>query len=102
MFQKTKIKNYVLERKKPITKEVYSSYISGKLFNSKEDVMKDFKKNHIKRLSIFEVQNQNRFEIEKSLLKFLKEILTEEKISKFVEELSLYREFTENLKKWLD
>jgi hypothetical protein len=96
------IKNYIKERKKPITKVVYSSVITGKLFNSKEAVLEDFKKNQIKYMTLQQVQDQNRFELEENFLKFLQEQLTEDKISKFVEALSKHEEFAPYLDKWLE
>lgn len=96
------IKNYISKRKEPITKVVYSSVISGKLFNSKEAVLEDFKKNYIKYLSLQEVQNQSRFEIEEDFLDFLQTNLTEEKISEFVEALSKFKEFEPYLENWLE
>jgi hypothetical protein len=95
------IKNYMTKAKEPIVKVVFSSAITGKLFNSKEGVIEDFKKNHIKSLSLQEVQNQNRFEIEEEFLNFLQKNLTEEKISEFVDALSKYEEFEPYLEKWL-
>lgn len=95
------IKNYISKRKEPITKIVYSSAVSGKLFNTKEAVVEDFKKNHIKFFSLQEVQNQNRYEIEEEFLAFLKSYLNEEKISSFVELLSKYGEFEPYLNHWL-
>ena len=95
------IKNYISKRKDPITKIVYSSAITGKLFNSKEAIIDDFKKNHVKYLSLQEVQNQNRFEIEEGFLEFLQKRLTEEKISEFVEALSNFKEFDPYIEKWL-
>jgi hypothetical protein len=95
------IKNYITKRKEPISKTVYSSAVSGKLFNSKEAIFEDFKKSHIKYLTIQEVQNQNRFEIEQSFLDFLQEHLKESEIQKFVEELSKHAEFESYLEKWL-
>src|SRR3990167_9772555 len=62
------IKSYVSERRASIKKTVYSSAITGKLFNSKAAVIEDFKKNHIKALTLSEVQNQNRYEIEAGFL----------------------------------
>src|SRR5579871_1930203 len=58
------IKNYISARKASVKKVVYSSAITGKLFNSKQAVIEDFKKNHIKYLNMIEVQNQNRFQID--------------------------------------
>ena len=96
------IQNYLTKRKEPMVKTVYSSAISGKLFNSKEAVIEDFKKKQIKYLSLQEVQNQDRYEIEDHFLSFLQEQLTEEKIAKFVEELSKHKEFERYLEKWVE
>ena len=96
------IQSYISKRKEPITKVVYSSVITGKLFNSKEAVIEDFKKNHTKRFSLQDVQNQNRYEIEEGFLNFLQEQLSEDKISKFVEALSKFKEFEPYLEKWLE
>jgi len=95
------IKKYITKRKEPITKMVYSSGITGKLFNSKKAVIDDFKKNNIKYLTLFEVQNQNRYEIEVKFLKFIQDLLTEDKIRDFVESISKFKEFEPYLEKWL-
>src|SRR5579863_6503536 len=42
------IKNYIVKRKEPITKIVFSSAVSGKLFNSKNSVIEDLVKNQTK------------------------------------------------------
>ncbi len=65
------IKNYISERKASMKKVVYSSAVTGKLFNSKAAVIDDFKKNHTKLLTFLEVQNQNRFQIEEHFLEFI-------------------------------
>jgi hypothetical protein len=96
------IKGYISKRKDPIVKKVYSSAITNKLFNSRAAIIADFKKNHIKHLSLQEVQNQDRFEIEELFLKFLQEKLTEDKISQFVEALSKFKEFDPYLERWLE
>ena len=95
------IKKYVTKRKDPITKLVYSSGLTGKLFNSKKAVIDDFKKTNIKYFTLFEVQNQNRFEIEENFLKFIQDLLTEDKIRDFVESISKFKEFEPYLEKWL-
>lgn len=95
------IKNYIKKRKDPIKKVVYSSAVTGKLFNTKGAVVEDFKKNHVKYLSLFEVQNQNRFQIEEHFLAFIQKHLTEEKIGQFVDGLTEHPEFGPYLKKWL-
>lgn len=96
------IKNYITERKASIKKVVYSSAITGKLFNSKAAVIESFKKNHVKPLTLFEVQNQNKFEIDEKFLSFIQEHLSEDRISQFVEALSEYPEFEPYLEKWVE
>jgi len=96
------IKNYITERKKAITKTVYSSAVSKKLFNTKQAVIADFKKNHVKQMNFTEVQNQNRFEIEPTFLEYIQKELTEDKITKFVEMLSEFEEFEDYVNQWLE
>jgi len=96
------IKNYISPRKASVKKVVYSSAVTGKLFNSKAAVIEDFKKNHIKMLTLFEVQNQNRFEIDEEFLGFIQTHLSEEKIAQFVEALSQHEEFSSYLEKWIE
>jgi hypothetical protein len=96
------IKNYTSERKASMKKVVYSSAITGKLFNSKQAVIDDFKKNHVKVLSLLEVQNQNRYQIEDHFLAFIQKHLTEDKIALFVEALSEHSEFGPYLEKWVE
>jgi hypothetical protein len=96
------IKNYITERKASMKKVVYSSAITGKLFNSKAAVIDDFKKNHTKPLTLFEVQNQNRFQLEEKFLEFIQNLLTEDKIAQFVEILSEHSEFEPYLEKWVE
>lgn len=96
------IQNYITPRKASLKKVVYSSAITGKLFNSKAAVIEDFKKNHIKEIAFIEVQNQNRFEIEEHFLRFIQGLLSEEKIAEFVEDLSECAEFGPYLEKWVE
>jgi len=96
------IKNYIKEQKEPITKIVYSSAISGKLFNSKKAVIEDFKKNGLKPLTLVEVPNQNRFHIEEKFLAFIQKSLEESQISTFVEALQEHEEFTPYVTEWLE
>lgn len=98
------IQSYVAKTKpkEPITKIVYSSVLSGKLFNSKEAVIEDFKKNYLKRLSLFEVQNQNRFQIEGGFLEFIQKQLNEEKITAFVESLAEIDDFVPYVSQWIE
>ncbi|MFA6118327.1 MAG: DUF2709 domain-containing protein [Parachlamydiales bacterium] len=92
---------YIIKGKDPVKKIVYSSGITGKLFNSKKAVIEDFKNNNIKLMTLFEVQNQNKYEIEENFLKFIQDQLTEDKIKSFVETVSKYKEFEPYLEKWL-
>ena len=96
------IKNYISTRKSSIKKVVYSSAVTGKLFNSKAAVIDDFKKNHVKGLTLFEVQNQNRYEIEEGFLSFIQKHLSEDKIAQFVEALVQHPEFGPYLEKWVE
>lgn len=96
------IKNYIEKRKEPVTKLVYSSALTGKLFNTKKAVVDDFKKNHLKALSLVDVANQNRFNLEDHLLNFIQEHLNESKISAFVEALSKENAFTAHVEQWLE
>lgn len=98
------IQSYIAKTKTkaPISKMVYSSYISGKLFNTKEGVIQDFKANYLKRMSLVEVQNQNRFQIEQHFLEFIQKHLIEDKIAAFVEAMAEIEEFTPYVEKWLE
>jgi hypothetical protein len=96
------IKNYIVKRKEPITKIVYSSAVTGKLFNSKESVLDDFVKNQLKPIPLEEVPNQNRFQIEEAFLTFIQKQLEESKINAFVEALSQHDEFSSYVEQWLE
>jgi hypothetical protein len=96
------IKNYIVKRKEPITKIVYSSVVTGKLFNNKSTVIEDFLKSQLKPLTLAEVPNQNKFQIEESFLAFIQNHLEEGKISSFVEALSQFEEFSTYLDQWLE
>jgi Protein of unknown function (DUF2709) len=98
------ISSYVAKNKpkEPIKKVVYSSVLSGKLFNTKQGVIDDFKKNYLKRLSLFEVQNQNRFEIEENFLAFIRKQLVEDKVAAFVESLAEIDDFAPYVERWIE
>ncbi|MBJ7448840.1 MAG: DUF2709 domain-containing protein [Parachlamydiales bacterium] len=96
------IKNYITPRKKGITKVVYSSALSGKLFNTKDAVIKDFTDNYLKDLSLVEVQGQNRFQIEEGFLSFIKKQLEQPKIAAFVEALADHDIFMPYVSQWID
>ena len=97
------IANYLNKevQKDPITKTVYSSVLSGKLFNSKEAIIKDFRKNYLKKLTLVEVQNQNKFSIEESFLEFIQQQLVEDKITGFVEAMAEVPDFQPVVESWL-
>ena len=96
------IKNYIQKRKEPIKKIVYSSVTSGKIFSSKDSVVEDFKQNQLKEIPLAEVPNQNRFQIEAQLLKFIQSNIQESKIAEFVESVTDIKELEEYAKSWLE
>jgi hypothetical protein len=96
------IKNYIVKRKKPVSKVVYSSVYSGKLYNTKDAVIEDFKQNYLKALSLIEVQNQNRYQIEENFLAFMKKHLVEDRLASFVEALADFEEFHPFVTEWVD
>jgi hypothetical protein len=95
------IKNYIIKRKEPVTKIVYSSAVTGKLFNNKQAVLDDFTKNQLKPIPLEEVPSQNRFQIEEHFLAFIQKQLEESKINAFIETLSQYDEFSSYINLWL-
>ncbi|MCB1112939.1 MAG: DUF2709 domain-containing protein [Chlamydiales bacterium] len=97
------IKSYMekQQNKEPITKTVYSSVLSGKIFASKQAVIDDFKKSYLKPMTMIEVQNQNRYEIEGSFLDFIQGQLVEEKVAAFLEAMAEYSEFRPHVERWL-
>lgn len=96
------IKNYIVKGKDPITKTVFSSATTGKLFNSKAAVVDDFLKSQLKSLPLVEVPNQNRYQIEEHFLTFIQTHLEESKISSFVEAMSAIEEFSPFVEGWLE
>ncbi|GAB5411379.1 MAG: DUF2709 domain-containing protein [Chlamydiales bacterium] len=96
------IKNYIQKEKAAITKTVYSSAITGKLFNTKKAVIDDFKKSQIKAIDLIDVPSQNRFEIEEDFMAFLQKQLDESQISAFVEDLGKHKIFEEYVSSWLE
>ena len=96
------IQNFIVKRKEPITKTVYSSAVTGRLFNSKAAVIDDFVQNQIKPIPLVEVPSQNRFQMDDQLLAFIQDKLQEDKISSFVESLSDVPEFAAFVEGWLD
>jgi|ERR1700722_5867122 len=96
------IKNYIKPPKEPISKTVFSSAITGKLYNTKEVVIRDFKENYLKPMTLVEVQNQNRFQLEESFLNFIQDHLQEEKVAAFVEKLAEDEAFHPFVAKWIE
>ena len=95
------IKNYIQKRKEPISKVVFSSGTTGKLFNSKEAVIEDFKSNQLKPIDFLLVPSQNRFQIEPQFMEFIQEQLDDTKISAFVDAMSEYDEFESHVERWI-
>lgn len=96
------IKNYIQKRKEPVTKTVYSSAVTGKLFGTKRAVIEDFTSSQLKHIPLPEVTNQNRFTMEDSFLAFIEDELDESKITSFVEALSGHEEFTTHVARWME
>lgn len=96
------IKNYIVKRKEPITKIVFSSVVTGKLFGSKASVIEDFVQNQIKLIPLVEVPSQNRYQIEEGFLQFIQKQLQEENLSAFVEALSKFPEFADYVEGWME
>jgi hypothetical protein len=96
------IKNYIQPHKEPISKIVYSSAITGKLYNSKETIIRDFKEGYLKPMTLVEVQNQNRFQMEDSFINFLQGQLQEDKIASFIQVLAENEPFHPYVKSWIE
>jgi hypothetical protein len=94
------IKNYIHDTKKTLTKRVYTSLITAKLYNSKEAVIEDCLENYVKEISFIKVTEQNRFEIEETFLAFIQENLDESRVAEFVEALSECDGFEAQIKRW--
>ena len=96
------IKNYIQKRREPISKIVFSSGLTGKLFNSKKAVVEDFEKNQLKPMELIDVPGQNRFKIEEHFLTFIQDQLDDSKISAFVDAMSAYDEFSKHVERWVE
>lgn len=96
------IKNYIQKRKEPVTKIVFSSGLTGKLFNNKKAVIEDFEKNQLKTIPLIDVPIQNRFRIESHFLAFIQEQLDDSKITAFVEAMGTYDEFSSHVARWIE
>ena len=96
------IKNYIQPLKEPIKKIVFSSAHSGKLYNSKQAAIDEFKKSGIKHIPLVDVPNQNRFQMEDALLNFIQEQVEETRITAFVEAVSEIKELEPYAASWLE
>lgn len=96
------IKNYIEKCEAPIVKTVFSSALTGALYNSKEVIIEEFKRDFVKPVALEEIQNQNRYEIEPHFLHFIQSELAEEKVTAFIEALAEYEEFAPYIQKWLE
>lgn len=94
------IKNYIEKRREPISKIVFSSGVTGKLFNSKQAVLEDFEKRQLKPIEFFDVPGQNRYQIADEFLVFIQEELEESKIAAFMEEMRNHEEFAPHVERW--
>jgi len=96
------IKNYIQKRREPISKIVFSSGVTGKLFNSKKSVLDHFEKNQLKSMELVDVPSQNRYQIEESFLAFIQEQLDDNRISAFVDAMSAHKEFETHVARWVE
>lgn len=96
------IKNYIEKAHEPITKIVFASATTGALFQNKEAIIQEFKKHYVKPITLEEIQDQNRFEIEHHFLQYIQEQLDEKKITEFIESLAEHEEFLPYIQKWLE
>ncbi len=96
------IKEYIVPPKKPIIKTVFASAITGKLFHNLETLVEDFTASFLRPMTLAEVQNQNKFQLEASFLALLQDALEEEKIAEFVESLADDAVFHEYISQWVD
>jgi uncharacterized membrane-anchored protein YjiN (DUF445 family) len=96
------IKNYITPQTNELSKTVFSSIITGKLFSNKKGVIQDLLAHHIKAIPMKQVTSQNRFELHEDFLEFLEDNLADAKVSSFVEALSAREEFSKYIAKWME
>ena len=96
------IRNYIQKRSKPIRKKVFSSVVTGKLFNSRDAIIQDFKQNHLKPIPITDVQKQSRFDIEETFLHFIQDQLEESRVTTFVGAMAEHEELLPYVQRWLE
>ena len=95
------IKNYITPQEAELSKTVFSSVVTGKLFNNKKGVIQDLLQHHIKHIPMKQVTTQNRFELHDDFLEFLEKNLEDSKVSAFVETLSERDEFAKYVTRWM-
>lgn len=95
------IKNYITPQEAALSKTVFSSVVTGKLFNNKKGVVQDLLQHHIKHIPMRQVTTQNRFELHDDFLEFLEKNLEDSKVSAFVEKLSEREEFAKYVDRWM-
>ncbi|PCI75744.1 hypothetical protein COB21_05310 [Candidatus Aerophobetes bacterium] len=96
------IKNYVQEHKKTISKTVFSSGVTGKLFNDRASVVEDFEKNQLKPMNFMDVPAQNRFEIETTFMQFIQTHLDDAAVERFFEDVSSFDSLSKHVDRWLE
>lgn len=96
------IQEYIVPPKEPIIKTVFSSVVTGKLFHSLPALIEEFTANYLRPMTLEEVQNQNKFQLENSFLSLLQDALVEDKIAEFVESLADDTAFHVYISQWID
>ena len=96
------IKNYITRRKAPVAKVVYSSAVTGKLFNSKKSVIDDFVQHQLREIPLDQVPSQNRFQIDEELLQFIQKQMEESKLAAFVEAMSSIESLAPFAEGWME
>lgn len=96
------IREYIVPPKETIVKTVFASVITGKLFHNLSDLLEDFVSGYLRPMTLKEVQNQNRFQLENSFLALLQDALEEEKIAEFIEGLADDSAFHIYISQWVD
>ncbi|QXE27481.1 DUF2709 domain-containing protein [Chlamydia buteonis] len=96
------IKEYIAPPKEPIVKTVFASAITGKLFHSLPALIEDFSSSYLRPMTLEEVQNQNKFQLEGTFLSLLQDALVEDKIAEFIESLADDTAFHVYISQWVD
>ncbi|AAD18797.1 hypothetical protein CpB0684 [Chlamydia pneumoniae TW-183] len=96
------IKEYAVPPKEPIIKTVFASAITGKLFHSLPPLLEDFISSYLRPMTLEEVQNQTKFQLESSFLSLLQDALVEDKIAAFIESLADDTAFHVYISQWVD